>query len=104
MTFQVKGQNKSHEVPPEFAMTFMGSLLTFLIVMLVCVLLWMWIKCILGIRQQYCDSESKNQQARGQSKESLEDLESGNPMTYHPTFLTIRHSYLSHPLFYTHDM
>ena len=104
MAFQVKGHNKSREVPPEFAMTFMGSLLTFLIVMLVCVLLWMWIKCILGIRQEHCDSESKNQHARSvQTKESLEDLESGNPMTYHPTFMTIRHSYLSHPLYFTHN-
>ena len=103
MTYTLTGHNKSLEVPSEFAMPFMGSFLTFLIVMIVGVLLWMWINSLLGIRQELCDSETEIQHGRGQTKESLEDLESGNPMTYHPTFLTIRHSYLSHPLFYTHN-
>ena len=102
MQLHGKGENKSREVPPEFAMTFMGSLLTFLIVMLLCVLVWMWIKCLLGVRTEYFNKEPNMETIKGQLKESAEDLKSGNPMTYHPTFMTIRHSYLSHPLYFTH--
>ena len=41
------------EVDPQFAMTFMGSLLTLLILMLVGVAIWMFIRFIRGIRQEY---------------------------------------------------
>ena len=86
--------NSIRDVDPQFAMTFMGSLLTFLILMLVIVAIWMLIRCIRGIRQE-CVQPRDLQQGNCQNpsiETSIEDLESGNPMTYHPHVLTIRHS------------
>ena len=91
-------RTRSREVEPQFAMTFMGSLLALLIIILVCVIIWMWIRCIRGVREEYFNKRENLQHRSGQNdsflERSSEDIESGNPMTYYPHFLTIRHSAL----------
>lgn len=92
-------RTRSREVEPQFAMTFMGSLLALLIIILVSVIIWMWIRCIRGVREEYFNKRENLQYRSGQkgsfSATSNEDIESGNPMTYYPHFLTIRHSALT---------
>ena len=92
-------RTRSREVEPQFAMTFMGSLLALLIIILVCVIIWMWIRCIRGVREEYFNKREnlqyRSRQNASFSATSNEDIESGNPMTYYPHFLTIRHSALT---------
>jgi hypothetical protein len=82
MTFYELWNSKRRVVPPEFGMTLMGSIVTFLTVMLICVLFFMLIRCLLDLPQEYCNPESKIQPYdRGQFKTSIEDIEPGSRMT-----------------------
>ena len=90
-----KGQGRS-DVEPELAMTLLAWLLTLLILMLVCVTILMCTNCLLGINHAFYKPRMGEHYG---SQKSLSDtfigtLESGNPMTYHPHCLSIRHSAL----------
>ena len=96
--YEIWNNKRSAIIPPEFGMTLMGSILTFLIVMLICVLLLMLIRCILGVQKEYCHRKSNIPSNHDdcncdQLKKSFEDLEKGSRRTQPPAFLTVRYSY-----------
>ena len=79
----------------EFAMTLVAWILTLLIMMLVCVTILMFKNCLFGINHVFYQPRYGYEHYGSQN--SLSDtivgtLESGNPMRYHPHFLSIRHS------------
>ena len=87
---------KKPEFPPEFTLSVMGSILAFLIAVLMCVASWMCIKSIIGIYQECCQLQTseENHGKEFYSESTEDDIKSGNPMTYHPYFTTVRHSIL----------
>ena len=93
MTFYEIWKSKRRVIPPEYGMTFMGAILTFLMVMLICVLVLIIIRCILGVRKEYCNPDIiSSHDDHDQLKISIEDFEPGSRITQPPTFLTVQYS------------
>ena len=97
----IQNHSKAGEVETRFFITSpLGSVLVLLIIILVCVIICMWILCVRGIHEKYCKKRGNMRHVRSGENWYLEtlsykDIESGNPMTYHPYFLSVRHSLIT---------
>ena len=63
--------SRSREADPPYATTIMFSLVALLIPVLVCVIFWMSMRCILGLREEYFnEKENKQEGGRGGHRRS----------------------------------
>ncbi len=73
---EMQGPNdisRSREADPPYGTTVMFSLAALLIPVLFCVIFWMSMRCILGLREEYFNEGENKQQGRGgQRRTTLE--------------------------------
>ena len=72
---EMQGPNdisRSREADPPYGTTVMFSLAALLIPVLFCVIFWMSMRCILGLREEYFNEGENKQQGRGQRCSALE--------------------------------
>ena len=71
---EMQGPNdisRSREADPPYATTIVFSLVALLIPVLVCVIFWMSMRCILGLREEYFNERENKQQGEGRRCSSV---------------------------------
>ena len=64
--------SRSHEADPPYGTTVMFSLAALLIPVLFCVIFWMSMLCILGLREEYFNEGDNKQQGSVQRRSTFE--------------------------------